>query len=121
MEDILDTYEKPYDARIPVVCMDEQLVQLICETRIALSVEPGQPKSTITNTVETGQQSTWCLLNRWQVGKIVDIRQSKTMINWAQEIRNLLDCDYPEAEKVILVSDNLNTDKIASLYETFLS
>jgi hypothetical protein len=121
MEDILDTYERPYDARFPGVCMDEQPVQLIGETRIALSVGPGQPEKydceyrrngTAVNFVFTEP-----LASSWRK---VDVRATKTMIDWAEEIRVLLDVDYADAEKVILICDNLNTHKIASLYEAFL-
>lgn len=119
MEDVLDVYERPYDACFPVVCMDEQPVQLIGETRIALSIEFGQPErydyeyrrnGTAVNFMFTEPLASW---------RKVDIRQTKTMIDWAQEIQTLLDVEYPDVEKVILVCDNLNTHKIASLYEAF--
>ncbi len=118
-EDVLDIYERPYNSRFPVVCMDEQPVQLIGETRITLPIEPGHPEKydyeyrrngTAVNFVFTEPLASW---------RKVDIRQTKTMIDWAQEIRTLLDVDYPDVEKVILVCDNLNTHKIASLYEAF--
>jgi hypothetical protein len=119
MEDILDLYERPYDMQFPVVCMDEQPVQLIGETRIALPIQPGQAEKydyeyrrngTAVNFMFTEPLSSW---------RKVDVRVTKTMIDWAQEIRMLLDEDYPDVKKVILVCDNLNTHKVASLYETF--
>jgi len=119
MEDVLDIYERPYDPRFPVVCMDEQPVQLIGETRIALPIEPGQPErydyeyrrnGTAVNFMFTEPLASW---------RKVDVRQTKTMIDWAEEIRILLDVDYADAEKVILIRDNLNTHKIASLYVAF--
>jgi hypothetical protein len=120
MEDILDTYERPYDARFPVVCMDEQPVQLIGETRIALPVGPGQPRKYDHEYRRNGTAVNFMFTEPLSGWRKVDIRQSKTMIDWAQEIRTLLDVDYQQAEKVILICDNLNTHKIASLYETFL-
>jgi len=120
MEDILDTYERPYDAKFPVVCMDEQPVQLIGETRIALPVGPGQPRKYDHEYRRNGTAVNFIFTEPLAGWRKVDIRQSKTMIDWAQEIRTLLDVDYQQAEKVILICDNLNTHKIASLYETFL-
>lgn len=99
--------------------MDEQPVQLIGETRIALPIEPGQPEKydyeyrrngTAVNFMFTEPLSSW---------RKVDIRQTKTMIDLADEIRILLDVDYPDVEKVILICDNLNTHKIASFYGAF--
>jgi hypothetical protein len=120
MEDILDTYERPYDARFPVVCMDEQPVQLIAETRIALPVGPGQRQKYDHEYRRNGTAVNFMFTEPLAGWRKVDIRQSKTMIDWALEIRRLLDVDYPQAEKVILICDNLNTHKIASLYEAFL-
>ena len=120
MEDILDTYERPYDAKFPVVCMDEQPVQLIGETRIALPVGPGQPRKYDHEYRRNGTAVNFMFTEPLAGWRKVDIRQSKTMIDWAQETRALLEVDYPQAEKVILICDNLNTHKIASLYEAFL-
>jgi hypothetical protein len=120
MEDILDTYERPYDAKFPVVCMDEQPVQLIGETRTALPVGPGQPRKYDHEYRRNGTAVNFIFTEPLAGWRKVDIRRSKTMIDWAQEIRALLDVDYPQAEKVILICDNLNTHKVASLYETFL-
>jgi len=119
MEDVLDIYERPYDSRFPVVCMDEQPVQLIGETRCLLPIEPGQPQrydyeyrrnGTAVNFMFTEPLASW---------RKVNIRRTKTMVDWAHEIRELLDVDYADAEKVILICDNLNTHKIASLYVAF--
>jgi len=119
MEDVLDIYERPYDSRFPVVCMDEQPVQLIGETRVALPIEPGQLErydyeyrrnGTAVNFMFTEPLASW---------RKVDVRETRTMIDWAEEIRILLDVDYADAEKVILICDNLNTHKIASLYVAF--
>ena len=119
MEDVLDIYERPYDRRFPVVCMDEQPVQLIGETRLLLPMEPGHPErydyeyrrnGTAVNFMFTEPLASW---------RKVSVRQTKTMIDWAEEIKILLDVDYADAEKVIVVCDNLNTHKIASLYVAF--
>lgn len=116
MEDVLDLYEKPYDSRFPLVCMDEQPVQLIGETRRLLPMEPGSPErydyeyrrnGTAVNFMFTEPLASW---------RKVNVRKTKTMIDWAEEIRVLLDVDYADAEKVILICDNLNTHKVASFY-----
>jgi hypothetical protein len=119
MEDILDLYERPYDVRFPVVCMDEQPVQLIGETRLPLPLLPGQVQrydyeyrrnGTAVNFMFTESLASW---------RKVTVRETKTMIDWAQEMKTLLDEDYPDAVKVIVICDNLNTHKIGSLYEAF--
>lgn len=119
MEDVLDLYERPYDARFPVVCMDEQPVQLIGETRLPLPMLPGQVQrydyeyrrnGTAVNFMFTEPLASW---------RKVNVRETKTMIDWAHEIGMLLDVDYPNAVKVIVICDNLNTHKIGSLYEAF--
>jgi hypothetical protein len=119
MEDVLDIYERPYDPQFPVVCMDEQPVQLIGETRLLLPMEPGHTErydyeyrrnGTAVNFMFTEPLASW---------RKVSVRQTKTMIDWAEEIKILLDVDYADAEKVILICDNLNTHKIASLYVAF--
>jgi hypothetical protein len=119
MEDVLDIYERPYDARFPVVCMDEQPVQLIGETRIALPIEPGQPEKYDYEYRRNGTAVNFMFTEPLASWRKVDIRETETMIVWAEEIRILLDVDYPDVEKVILICDNLNTHKIASFYEAF--
>jgi hypothetical protein len=119
MEDVLDLYERPYDSRFPVICMDEQPVQLIGETQLLLPMEPGHPErydyeyrrnGTAVNFMFTEPLASW---------RKVNVRETKTMIDWAEEIRTLLDVDYADAEKVLLVCDNLNTHKVASFYVAF--
>ena len=119
MEDVLSVYKRPYDPKWPVVCMDEQPTQLIKETRTPLSCGPGkltrvdyeyERNGTATNFMFTETLADW---------RKVNVRARKTMVDWAYEIKELLDADYPDAEKVVLVMDNLNTHKPASLYEAF--
>jgi hypothetical protein len=119
MEDILDMYERPYDARFPVVCMDEQPVQLIGETRIALPAGPGRTEKYDYEYRRNGTAVNFMFTEPLACWRTVAIRQTKTMLDWAQEIRTLLNVEYPQAEKVILICDNLNTHKVASLYEAF--
>jgi hypothetical protein len=119
MEDVLDLYERPYDARFPVVNMDEQPIQLIGETRIPLPPSPGQTEKYDYEYRRNGTAVNFLFTEPLASWRKVSVRETKTMVDWAQEIRTLLDVDYPQAEKVILICDNLNTHKIASLYEAF--
>jgi hypothetical protein len=119
MEDVLDIYERPYDAQFPVVCMDEQPVQLIGENRIALPVQPGNSQKYDCEYRRNGTAVNFMFTEPLASWRKVDVRETKTMVDWADEIRILLDEDYADAQKVILICDNLNTHKAASLYEAF--
>ena len=119
MEDILEIYRRPYDPAVPVVCMDEQPTQLIKETRRTIAVGPGKAERVDYEYERNGTAVNFMFtepLGRWRK---VNVRARKTSVDWAQEIKALLDEEYPQAEKVIVVCDNLNTHKVASLYETF--
>ena len=117
MEDVLDVYERPYDEHFPVICMDEQPVQLIAETRTPLNCKPGKPLRYDVEYQRNGMVNNIMFVEPLRGWRKVNIRPKKTRLDWAQEIKELLDVDYPEAQKVILVCDNLNTHKISSLYE----
>jgi hypothetical protein len=119
MEDVLDLYQQPYEKTHPVVCMDEQPAQLIKETRVALPAEPGCPERVDYEYERNGTASIFLFtepLNGWRK---TSVRQRRTAGDWAEEIHALLNEDYPDAEQVILVCDQLNTHQIASLYKAF--
>ena len=119
MEDILDLYCLPYDPEIPRINMDEQPVQLIKETVEPLPIEPGQVQRYDYKYERMGTAVNFMFnepLGNWRK---VNVRERKTSIDWAHEIKELLDHDYPNARRVILICDNLNTHKITSLYEAF--
>ena len=119
MEDVLDIYQSPYDAKVPVVCMDEKPVQLTKETRIPLPPEPGKPTRYDHEYERNGTASIF-LFCEPKAGKCtVEAHEQRTMADWAQQIKHLLDVDYPNAQKVILVCDNLNTHKPGALYKSF--
>ena len=119
MEDVLDVYERPFDAAYPVVCMDEQPTQLIEETRVPLPAEPGQAERYDYEYRRNGTANHFMFFQPLGNWRRVSVREQKTSKDWAVEMATLLDEDFPEAKKVILVCDNLNTHKIASFYETF--
>jgi transposase len=119
MEDVLDVYTRKRDVKRPLVCMDECPKQLIGETRTPLPVTPGQGACFDTEYVRNGTCDIFMFvapLEGWRRAAITTRRTGK---EWAEQIQCLVDEDFPAAEKIILVMDNLNTHSVASLYETF--
>jgi hypothetical protein len=119
MEDVLDVYQRKYVAAYPVVCMDEQPKQLVKETRSPLPLEPGQPAKYDYEYERNGTANHFMFTEPLGGWRKVSVRETKTKQDWAQEIKELLDKDYPKAKCVVLVCDNLNTHGLGSLYETF--
>ena len=119
MEDVLAVYQQPYDPKYPVVCMDESSKQHTQEVREPLPLEPGKPVRYDTEYRRNGV-SNWFIffepLSGWRNLSVTDTR---TAVDWAQQIKHLLDVHYPEADKIQLVMDNLNTHTAASLYKAF--
>ena len=99
--------------------MDEQPVQLVGETRIPLPAEPGHPERVDYEYERHGTADLFLFVEALAGWRKLGTRERRTAVDWAQEVQVLLDEDYPEAEKVILVCDNLNTHGTASLYEAF--
>jgi hypothetical protein len=119
MEDVLDLYCRPYDARYPVVNMDEQPVQLVGETRTPVPASPGRPERIDYEYERRGTADLFLFVEALGGWRKLGVRERRTRVDWAQEVKVLLDEDYPKAEKVILVCDNLNTHAPSSLYEAF--
>ena len=119
MEDILELYKRPYDEHCPLVCMDEQPVQLVNETRVPLAAQPGRPRRYDHHYERAGTASIFLFTEPLASWRRVEVRQRRTAVDWAQQVQILLEKDYPQAEKIILVCDNLNTHKIGSFYEAF--
>lgn len=119
MEDVLDVYQRPYNPRVPVVCQDEKPVQLVSEKREPLAMSPGHRRREDYEYKREGVANIFMHSEPLAGWRKVNVRPQRTGQDWAHEIRDLLDRDYAEAEKVILVCDNLNTHKLGSLYETF--
>ena len=117
MEDVLDLYERAYDAGCPVVCMDEQPVQLVAETRPVIPMTPGGKQKYDYEYHRAGTAVNFLFTEPLQSWRKVNVRQRKTKLDWAEEIRELLEKDYPTVAKVILICDNLNTHGVGSLYE----
>jgi DDE superfamily endonuclease len=119
MEDVLEVYKRPCDRKVPVVCMDEQPTQLIRETRRPIPAKQGQPERVDFEYERNGTAANFMFTEPLAGWRKVNVRERRTKADWAEEIKQLLDVDYPAAKRVILVCDNLNTHKLASLYEVF--
>lgn len=119
MEDILDLYRRPYNPDIPLICMDEQPIQLINEVRNPLPAGPNYVERYDYEYRRNGTANVFMFTEPLDGWRKVSIRQKKKKEDWATEIRELLEIDYPDAEKVILVCDNLNTHTIGALYTAF--
>ena len=119
MEETLDTYKRPHDPKRPLVCLDETSKQLTAETRQPLPMLPGQPARFDYEYKRNGTANAFMLfapLEGWREVKITDRR---TAVDYAQVLKELADVHFPEADKIVLVQDNLNTHVKASLYEAF--
>ena len=119
MEDVLETYEKAYDPQQPVLCMDEQPVQLLKETRVPLAASKTQPRRVDYEYERAGTASIFMFCEPLAGWRQVRGRQQRTKIDWALEMAELLRGRYAGAEKVIVVCDNLNTHTIGAFYEAF--
>lgn len=119
MEDVLDLYQQPFNPDYPVVCMDEKPYQLLDEARIPIPMKPGKPERRDSEYVRHGTCSIFIFTEPLAGWRHTSVRERRTRIDWAHEVKKLLDVHYPDAIKVLLVLDNLNTHTIASLYEAF--
>lgn len=119
MEDILDVYKRPYDPDIPVVCMDESTRQLIGEVAAPIAMTENHCELIDHEYVRNGVATIFAEVEPLGGRRHVKITQRRTAKDWAEFIREMLDERYPDAKKVILVLDNLNIHKRASLYEAF--
>lgn len=119
MEDILDVYEMRYNPRIPVVCMDEKPYQLLGEVREPLPMRSGGTQKIDSEYTRNGTVSIFVFVEPLGGVRHVSVREHRTAIDWAEEIKYLVDVSYPDSEKIVLVMHNLNTHALASLYKAF--
>lgn len=119
MEDVLDVYAQPHDADAPVVCMDEQPVQLLNEVRQPVPARPGQPKRVDYEYRRAGTANIFMFCEPLTGWRRVEATDQRTRVDWAYQVRDLLDGRHADVAKVILVMDNLNTHSLGSLYEAF--
>ena len=119
MEDVLEIYARPYDSRYPVLCMDEQPIQLLKETRTPIAATKKHPRRVDYEYERAGTASIFMFCEPLAGWRQVSVRERRTKVDWAQEMENLLRTRYQSAKKVTLVSDNLNTHTRGAFYETF--
>lgn len=119
MEDVLDVYELPYDSSRPVVCMDEKPYQLLGDAREPLPMRPGDNQKIDSEYVRNGTCSIFAFVEPLGGRHHVSVREHRAATDWAEEIKYLVDEMYPDAEKIILIMDILNTHKPASLYKKY--
>jgi hypothetical protein len=119
MEDVLEVYQRPYDPAFPVVCMDEKPYQLLGDSRQPLPMKPGKVKREDNEYIRNGTCSIFIFTEPLAGWRYASVSERRTKIDWANHIQYLLTHCYPNAEKVVLVMDNLNTHNISSLYEAF--
>ena len=119
MEDVLEVYQRPHDPRRPLVCLDETSKQLIKETRTPIAVRPGQPARHDYEYERNGVVNLFMMfapLEGWRHVKITDRRAA---VDYAHVLKELSDTHFSDADKIVLVQDNLSTHTTASLYEAF--
>ncbi len=119
MEDVLDVYQRPYDPKHPQVCMDETNKQLVAETRQPIPAEPGKPERYDYEYQRNGTANLFMFFEPLRGVRTVKVTDQRTKEDWAEAIQELIDVHYPDAQKIVLVMDNLNTHTPASLYEVF--
>jgi hypothetical protein len=119
MEEVLDVYKRPYDPRAPLICLDETSKQLIEETRPVVPAAPGQPERRDYEYRRHGVANLFMMVEPLTGNCQVTVTERRTKVDWADEIRRIVDERYPAADRIVLVLDNLNTHTKASLYEAF--
>ena len=119
MEDVLEVYQRPHDLQRPVVCFDEQSRQLTKETRRVVPAAPGRSARVDYEYERNGTANLFMIFEPLAGKRRVKVTDRRTALDFAEVIRELVD-SYPMAEKIVLVMDNLNTHKMASLYEAFV-
>jgi hypothetical protein len=119
MEDVLEVYHRPHDPDRPVVCVDETSKQLIAETRVPIKAKPGRPARFDYEYQRNGTANLFMMFAPLEGWRHVEVTDRRASLDYAQVLKDLSDIHFPKAAKIVLVQDNLNTHKSASLYEAF--
>lgn len=119
MEDVLEVYTRPDDPQYPLVCMDETNKQLLADVRDPLPAEAGQPQRVDYEYKREGVADLFMFFEPLTGKRFVKVTDQRTRKDWAQAMKELADYQYPQAKKIVVVMDNLNTHSPASFYETF--
>lgn len=119
MEDVLDLYEEPYDPNKPMVCFDELPYQMVAQTRTPMPAKPGRPARYDYEYERRGTANLFAIFEPKACWRHLDVTDRRTAIEFAHQMRELVEEHYPHSEKVRVVLDNLNTHTPASLYKAF--
>src|SRR5205085_10574815 len=119
MEDILEVYQRPYDPQRPLVCLDEASKQLIAETRVPIAAKPGQPARQDYEYRRNGTANLFMMFAPLEGWRHVKVTDRHTAVDYAHVLKELSETHFPGSAKIVLVQDNLNTHKPASLYQAF--
>jgi len=119
MEDILEVYQRPYDPQRPLVCLDETSKQLTAEARVPIAAKPGRPRRHDYEYRRNGTANLFMMFAPLEGWRHVKVTDRHTAVDYAQVLKELSDTHFPGSAKIVLVQDNLNTHKPASLYEAF--
>jgi hypothetical protein len=119
MEDVLEVYQRPHDPEYPVVCLDETSKQLIAETRVPIAAKPGQRARRDYQYERNGTANLLMIFAPLEGWRHVEVTDRHTAVDYAQVLKAISDTNFPRAKKIVLVQDNLNIHRPASLYEAF--
>jgi transposase len=119
MEDVLEVYHRPHDPKRPLVCFDEGTKQQTKETRLPLPLQPGAVAKYDYEYERNGTSNLFLCFAPLEAWRHVKVTDQRSMIDWAYCMRDLVDIHFPEAEVIVVVMDNLNTHKVASVYAAF--
>jgi hypothetical protein len=119
MEDVLDVYKLAYDAKRPLICMDEMPKQLLADKREPLSSQAGSPARQDYEYQRNGVADLFMLFEPLAGRRFVEVTEKRRKVEWATVMKQLSDVRYPQADKIIVVLDNLNTHTPSAFYETF--
>lgn len=119
MEDVLDVYKLPYDAKRPLICMDEMPKQLLADKREPIASQAGTPARQDYEYQRNGVADLFMLFEPLAGRRFVEVTEQRRKVEWATVMKQLSDVHYPQAEKIIVVLDNLNTHTPSAFYETF--
>lgn len=119
MEDVLEVYQRPYEPQYPTVCMDETSKQLVGEVAQPLPLQAGHPACYDYEYIRNGVNNLFMFFEPLAGQRYVRVTERRTKMDWAYAVRELVDQYYPDAVRITLVMDNLNTHSLGSLYEAF--
>lgn len=120
MEDVLEVYERPYKSTCPMLCLDEKPYQILGDMCQPLSMRPGDDMKLDSEYIRNGTCSIFAVVEPLTGHQHISVRERRTALDWAEDIKYICDVMYPSAERIVLVMDNLNTHVLGFLYKRFI-